>query len=278
MIDTVQNQLAAGNYAAAIQDALGNQGASVRITSANGNISVAISGTPSGLPESAATTPSRATDTVTLSPEAQSRLSDATVALDILTTDAARATNGTISTGSAGNKPAGDVTTGSQTSQQTQTIGQLTAASGTPKDINATQATTDPTGGAAASPSVADIIAAAQAAAQDPNYAYNQLGGNPNALAATLSTMGSDAEKSSFLAAFDNRTLTVTNTSDIPGFDYASTTVLTGTSETMSGSGDGYNAQVEHAAQMQGGGYGMLLGLPLGGAILVTWGPGATTA
>jgi len=121
--------------------------------------------------------------------------------------------------------------------------------------------------------SFAGAATAAQAASSDPNAFYDSLG-NKNELDATLSSMGAEEERSSFLAAFNSRTLNIQNTSDIPGLDVSTTTVLTGTSEVMSGSG--YNSQVEKAAQDQGGGYSMMLIDPLGGSQLVTWGSNPT--
>lgn len=237
------------NYVPAIQDALGNDGAALRIDSRMGNNTTTLTGAPTGLAEATSTGVSRLADIVTLSPQAQAQLANARVALAVISGASARASYGP--------------------GAMTGVANQNTASPATP---NAGQAN----GSASkfsAGPS-ANVAGTSQMIPSDPNTYYDFLS-SQNQLDATLSAMGSDEEKASFLAAFNSRRLKIQNTSDIPGFNLSTTTVLTGTSETMfAGS---YNSQAEKAAQDQGGGYALLLLNPLGESQLVTWGPGPPT-
>jgi len=92
----------------------------------------------------------------------------------------------------------------------------------------------------------------------------NQMGGASNFAA----FMFSGSEQQSFVQAFNNKTLTIQNASDVAGLDLQDNTVLTGTSEsgTMS-MNDAWMASQDLA----NGTYSTGLFIPIVGGIYVTW-------
>jgi len=206
----VQMQLAAGNYAAAIQDELGNMGATATMSYGG----VVVTGTagvaPTSSPQSAhATQPAVI---VSLSPAAQTILSGAQIALDMITA-ACQGEQGT--------------TPGSATLHGSGTTTKPASALQAPSLI---QPSTGEVISSPSDPSISEIVQQAKAALSDPTSVFygvvNQAGG-PGAWSAF---MGSE-EQQSFVDAFNSKTLTIQNASDVAGLDYMDHTVLSGTSQ-----------------------------------------------
>ena len=115
---------------------------------------------------------------------------------------------------------------------------------------------------------VNSIIQAAEAAAADPNYFYNQVNSEPGGLDSIVALLGD--EGSSFKAAFESRTLSITNTSEIPGLEGIGGSSFSGTSESFGSAGVQEDLTYAKANLDQGGG-SLISGLGIAGFAYITW-------
>jgi hypothetical protein len=239
MVSMIQSDLATGDYVGAIQDALGNRGASATMNLSATHKSVSIVGTPSGLSTS---TPAVV---VSLSADAQRALSSGQIAVDLLTA-AGRS-------GTAGNT--------------TYNAPQKSAASSSKLVTPAGEQETTATSPTEASPSIGDIVQAAQNSLGDPKDSfYNIL--NSQQSAEDFSAYMPDDERTAFLSAFANKTLSIQNAADIPGLDYTDGTTLTGTSETTHFS---YNEKALEQYGQSNGMYTSMIMMPVIGALVFSF-------
>ena len=242
MVDLV-SQLSGLPYVWTIQDSLGNNGASATVDISGTNRSATVTGTPTSSVVPPIYGPSAI---VSLSPRAQSMLSDAQVALDVI---------GAMETGHG--TPATAIPQSSQ-------------------DAPVRSSGQEPAGQAESSvsaSSVSDIVKSAASVLKDPTstfYDYvNALGGP----ASFISYVCNAPEQQSFIDAFNNKTLNIQNASDIAGLDYKDSTVLTGTSETLNGSYSGKYI----SNRLANGNIASILMFPAVGGIYFSY-PAPTTA
>lgn len=124
-------------------------------------------------------------------------------------------------------------------------------------------------------PSIADIVKQAQSALSDPAAVFYEFVNQDDGPASFISYVGDQKMQQSFVAAFNNKTLTIQNASGVAGLDYQDKTVLTGTSENGGGSLNGaWMAEQDKT----NGTFSTGIIMPVIGAIYVTWAnPSANT-
>ena len=252
-MDMVQSSLAAGEYVAAIQDELGNMGASATMNIAGSQRGVVTSGSV-GVARSSASPGSYASQPaaiVSLSPAAQTMLSGAQIALDVITA-ARQSQHGT-----------------QASATQQNGTGNATTKTGTP---NGAPTLIQPSTGAVISsssdPSIADIVNLAKNALSDPTSVFYSMVNQDNGPASFISYVDDPQMQQSFVDAFNNKTLTIQNASDVAGLDYQDNTVLTGISETCRISMNGAWMASQDKAN---GTYSTGLMMPIIGGLYVTW-------
>lgn len=244
----VQMQLAAGNYVAAIQDELGNMGATATMSRAGVVVTGSVGVAPTSVSQSAHVT--QPAVIVSLSPAAQNILSGAQIALDVMTaahTGGYEPTPSSLASDSS-NAPAKPVSVSQAPSLIQPGAGEVISS---PSD-----------------PSISQIVQLAKDSLTDPGAVYynfvNQMGGASKFAAC----MFSGNEEQSFVQAFNNKTLTIQNASDVAGLDLQDNTVLTGTSESGSMSmNDAWMASQDSINET----YSTGLFMPIVGGIYVTW-------
>ena len=247
-------QLAAGNYAAAIQDELGNMGATATMSQGGAVLTGAAGVAPPSGSQSLHT--AQPAVIVSPSPAAQDILSGAQIALDVIT--AVRGSRpGALApaTSCSGSAPAEPGSASQAPSLIQPGTGEVISS---PSD-----------------PSISQIVQLAKDSLTDPTAVYydfvNQMGGAGKFAA----FMFSGSEEQSFVQAFNNKTLTIQNAYDVAGLDLQDNTVLTGTSERVDMSmNDAWMSR-----QNSGNGtYSTGLFIPIVGGIYVTWtNPAAST-
>jgi hypothetical protein len=251
----VQMQLAAGNYAAAIQDELGNMGATATMSQGGVVVTGSVGVAPASGSQSLRST--QPAVIISLSPAAQNILSGAQIALDVIS--AVRA-NGQGAPASASTRSS-------------------SGAPVKPGSVSQAPSLVQPSTGEVISspsdPSISQIVQLAKSSLSDPTAVYynfvNQVGGTSKFAA----FMFSGGEEQSFVQAFNNRTLTIQNASDVAGLDLQDNTVLTGTSERVNMSmNDAWMASQDSSK----GTYSTGLFIPVVGGIYVTWANPAASA
>ena len=238
MIDSIQSELAGGNYAAAIQDALGNTGASATMRLSGSQRSVSVAGAPTGIPLSYASEPATI---ISFSPAAQNILSDAQIALTVMA--AARPGNGVKSTVAASGAVSEEAIQSPAQEPANQTIS------------------------SASELSISGIANAAQNALSDPTATFHDIVNQQGGPASFASFISDPKERQSFINAFNNQTLIIQNAADVPGLNYQDHTVLTGSTEAVHTSyNEGFISN-----QMAAGTASGVMTLPVIGGIYLAW-------
>ena len=237
-IDAV-NDILSGRVGEEIQNALGNTGASARVT-IGAQSSLVVKGDVGGLTASAPR--SNPATIVSFSPAANAVLSGAQVAFIVITAN--------------------------RNSDQTQASGNPSARQpAAPSPVSAATAQAPAT--APAPLSLSYILDQAKADLADPTGDFygvvNQGFNGPEQFASSFSD---PIQRQSFIDAFNNQTLTIQNAANVAGLDDVNTTLLTGTSESLSGSSNEVWRTQQDAAS---GTYSTGLNIPLIGNIYVTW-------
>jgi hypothetical protein len=223
------------NYVSALQDALGNNGASMTINISGQSRGATVTGSlgTSTATGPAATGSNSPAAIISFSPGAQAALTNAEVALTLIS-DSAKA-NGRA--GAAAAKPISGATT-SQPEQNPRTAA-----------------------------SIADMVMAAGSILQDPTSVFYQEINSEGGPEHYMSYMSDPQTRASFVQAFNDKTLTIQNASDVAGLNYTDSTSLTSTSET---SNENYNTTYL-SAQNSGANYASLIMFPAVGGIYFSW-------
>jgi hypothetical protein len=258
MMDMVQGSLAAGDYVAAIQDELGNMGATATMNITGAQRDVVTSGSVGVAPSlvSPSSYASQPAAIISLSPAAQNILSGAQIALDMIT--ATRQSEREVRA--------------SATEQNNNATEKPGTTDGAPTLI---QPSTGDVISSRSDPSIADIVKQAQSALSDPAAVFYNMVNQDDGPASFISYVGDAQMQQSFVTAFNNKTLTIQNASDVAGLDYQDKTVLTGTSENAGG---GINGAWMAEQDKTNGTYSSGMIIPVIGGIYVTWAnPSANT-
>ena len=223
------------NYIRDLQGALGNNGASMTVNISGQSRGATVTGS---LGASAATGPAATGSNspaaiISFSAGAQAALANAEIAMTLIS-DSAKA-NGRA--GDAAAKPMSGATTFQ------------------PEQTPPTEA------------SISDMVKASGSILQDPTSVFYQFINQDNGPESYSSYMGDPQEQASFVQAFNDKTITVQNASDVTGLDYTDSSVLTSRSETAS---ENYNPAFL-ATQNSGSNYASMLMFPAVGAVYITW-------
>jgi hypothetical protein len=235
-MDIVQSRLAAGNYVGAIEAELGNQGATATMDISGSQRSVTVAG---NIGISSSNFESQPAAIVSLSSAAQNVLSNAQIALDLMVTA----------------RPSG---------HETPTSTQGTYANKAPSLV---EPGTGQVISSSSDPSISGIVQQAKNALNDTTSVFynfvNEMGGP-----SSWSTFMGTTEQQSFAEAFNSKTLTIQNASNVAGLDYKDNTILSGTSETGTIS---INGAWRASQDKLNGTYSTGLMIPVEGGIYVTW-------
>lgn len=217
--------LFSATYTARIQDALGNSGASLTLTEGNSS-STKITGNPTGsglkilAGQSAARNTQAATDTVHLSPEAQRKFEEQTIALTLLNSTTASMNS---------NTPTNQVTIPNINKEITKP--NLYSSEIDPTDV-ASLSQEDP------SQVIKDSISAATNAISQISTNdgfYQTTGSDPDALKSFLSSF-SATDSAAIASAYANKTLVVQSPENEPGWHQVDGTVsISGTTASFDG-------------------------------------------
>jgi hypothetical protein len=223
------------NYVSALQTALGNNGASMTVNIFGQSRSATVTG-PSSAPVATgpgATGKRSPAVILSLSPGAQATLNEAEVALTVIS-DSAKVSRRPDATAA---KPASGDTTS------------------LPEQNPPTAA------------SISNMVAAAGSILRDPASVFYEVINSEGGPEKYASYMADPQERASFVQAFNDKTLSIQNASDVAGLNYTDSTSLTGTSETAN---EIYNTAYL-AAQNSGANYASLIMFPAVGGIYFSW-------